>query len=159
MKTTLSSLDQRLNILCRKVQQERRTVMLGLLTGATVCGVWLTSCQHPKIAKTAVQTHHQAPINQTIPVVPSPAFQPPEQAFFPTKSSTQSTHVQTPSDNNGPEAKPVHTDSTPAKHLVVMKGDTLWTISKKAGVSLAALKRSNGLKNDTIRVGQSLRLP
>ncbi len=41
----------------------------------------------------------------------------------------------------------------------VRKGDTLSGISLKHGVSVAELKRENGLKGDTIRTGQTLRLP
>lgn len=132
--------------------------MLGLLTGATICGVWLTSCQHPKVATKVTQTQPQVP-GAAIPVVPSPAFQPAGPTFPASNSPTQRTQVKTPSENKKPEAKPEQPDSRQTKRLVVMKGDTLWTISKKAGVSLAALKRTNGLKNDNIRVGQSLRLP
>lgn len=39
---------------------------------------------------------------------------------------------------------------------VVKKGDTLSSISRKTGVSVAALKKANGLTSDTIRVGQKL---
>lgn len=46
----------------------------------------------------------------------------------------------------------------PTQH-VVEKGDTLSGIAKKYGTSIKALKSANGLKSDTIQVGQKLTLP
>lgn len=43
------------------------------------------------------------------------------------------------------------------KHLVV-KGDTLYSISRKYGVTVQELKKANGLNSNTISVGQSLLL-
>ena len=43
--------------------------------------------------------------------------------------------------------------------VVVRSGDTLATIASRHGVSIAALKRVNGMKGSTIRAGQRLRLP
>ena len=40
----------------------------------------------------------------------------------------------------------------------VVPGDTLGKISKKYGVTVGFIKRSNGLKSDVIRVGQKLRI-
>jgi LysM repeat protein len=42
---------------------------------------------------------------------------------------------------------------------VVQPGDTLFSISQRAGVSVAQLKQANCLASDTIRVGQKLYLP
>ncbi len=41
----------------------------------------------------------------------------------------------------------------------VRRGDSLWTIGKKFGVTVAELKQANGLKSSTIRVGQTLVIP
>lgn len=42
---------------------------------------------------------------------------------------------------------------------IVQKGDTLSGIALRYGTSVRAIKRSNGLQSDLIRVGQRLRLP
>lgn len=41
----------------------------------------------------------------------------------------------------------------------VRNGDTLWSISRRHGVSVADLKAANGMRGDTIHAGDSLRLP
>lgn len=41
----------------------------------------------------------------------------------------------------------------------VKKGDTLYSIAKKAGIGLAELKQLNGMKSDLIYVGQQLKVP
>lgn len=51
-------------------------------------------------------------------------------------------------------SKPV---STPASHIV-KSGETLWGISKATGVPVADIKALNGLKSDTITIGQVLKL-
>ncbi|TWM32253.1 N-acetylmuramoyl-L-alanine amidase XlyA [Bacillus licheniformis] len=45
-----------------------------------------------------------------------------------------------------------------AKTYQVKKGDTLWGISKATGVSVANLKKYNGLKSDLLTIGQTLKL-
>jgi hypothetical protein len=44
------------------------------------------------------------------------------------------------------------------KHYVVRKGDTLGRIAKRTGVSLATLRRINGIEGSTIWAGQKIRL-
>lgn len=41
----------------------------------------------------------------------------------------------------------------------VRRGDTLITVAKRFGVSVASLRRANGMQGSVIRVGQSLRVP
>jgi peptidoglycan lytic transglycosylase D len=45
------------------------------------------------------------------------------------------------------------------KRHKVRRGDTLGKISYKYGVSVSKIKRANGLRSSTIRVGQSLKIP
>lgn len=48
-------------------------------------------------------------------------------------------------------------DTTSTTHTVV-KGDTLWGLAKKYGVSVKALMKANNLSSSTILIGQSLNL-
>jgi LysM repeat protein len=49
--------------------------------------------------------------------------------------------------------------SVETKEYVVQKGDTLTTIAKSHGVTIAELKKANDLTSDDIRVGQKLAIP
>ncbi|MCD5533310.1 LysM peptidoglycan-binding domain-containing protein [Lactobacillus delbrueckii] len=48
-------------------------------------------------------------------------------------------------------------DATSTTHTVV-KGDTLWSLAKKYGVSVSTLMKANNLSSSTILIGQSLNL-
>src|SRR5690606_1667939 len=41
----------------------------------------------------------------------------------------------------------------------VVKGDTLWGISRKYGVSVDAIKQANGMTRDTVVLGTTIRIP
>lgn len=50
--------------------------------------------------------------------------------------------------------------STPStRYHTVKSGDTLWGISRRYGKSVSAIKSANGLRSDTIRSGQRLKIP
>lgn len=49
-------------------------------------------------------------------------------------------------------------DNYSEKTYTVVKGDTLYSISKKANVSVDELKRKNNLKDNSLAIGQTLRL-
>jgi len=51
-----------------------------------------------------------------------------------------------------------HSPTRPRTHTVAA-GETLYSIARRYGVSVADLRQRNGLRSDTIRVGQVLRLP
>jgi membrane-bound lytic murein transglycosylase D len=57
-------------------------------------------------------------------------------------------------DDNGRAAKP----SGKGTYHKVRKGETLGGIAKKYGVSVAQLRRVNGLKGNNIAVGKNLRI-
>lgn len=58
-----------------------------------------------------------------------------------------------------PKVEP--TPPVPRKEMyhTVSSGETLWSISRKYGVSVTALKQENGLKTDVIRLGANLKIP
>jgi LysM repeat protein len=47
--------------------------------------------------------------------------------------------------------------TVPAKHYV-QRGDTLWSIARRYGVSVEYLKKINGLQSDALRVGTYLKI-
>ena len=57
------------------------------------------------------------------------------------------------------QAKPAPAGEPETTVYVVQNGDYLAKISKKFNVTIAAIKRANNLTNDTVRVGQKLKIP
>jgi LysM repeat protein len=64
------------------------------------------------------------------------------------------------------DAPAVYEDTTPspapaasAKVHTVVRGDTLWGIGKKYGVSIDAIKQANGLTSDVAVLGANLQIP
>jgi N-acetylmuramoyl-L-alanine amidase len=60
--------------------------------------------------------------------------------------------------NNVPKSTRVKDSSTSRKHLVV-RGDTLTDIALRYGVSASKIKAANNMKNDTVKLGQTLKIP
>jgi len=81
------------------------------------------------------------PISPNTPV-PQPAPRP--------VTAPQQPVVPSPAGNPSPV--------TPAAYHAVVQGDTLYGISRKYGVSVAEIKRLNGLSANAISVGQQLRI-
>ena len=57
-----------------------------------------------------------------------------------------------------PPSTPSAPSGTSAAHTVV-KGDTLWGLSKKYNVSIDAIKQANSMTRDTVVLGQKLTIP
>ncbi|MDE7111918.1 MAG: LysM peptidoglycan-binding domain-containing protein [Muribaculaceae bacterium] len=50
--------------------------------------------------------------------------------------------------------------AAPESHIhKVVKGDTLYSLSKRYGVSVDAIRQANGLKDSSLRIGQRLKIP
>ncbi|MBK1883271.1 LysM peptidoglycan-binding domain-containing protein [Luteolibacter pohnpeiensis] len=69
--------------------------------------------------------------------------------------------TSTPAPAPTPTYTPAPTPSRPAATTVhtVVKGDTLWGLSKKYKVSVDAIKRANGMTKDTVVLGSKLQIP
>lgn len=57
------------------------------------------------------------------------------------------------------KAAPAAAQAVAGGSYTVQQGDTLSAISRKTGVSVAALQQANGLSDGNIRIGQNLRVP
>lgn len=57
-----------------------------------------------------------------------------------------------------PQKKAVSSPSENVSYHEVGKGDTLMAVSRKYGVSIADLRKMNNLTQDTIKIGQRLRV-
>jgi len=79
-------------------------------------------------------------VNNTPPVVEN----------IPTPSQATQSYSPLPPATVAPPAASTHT---------VMKGDTIWGLTRKYGVSSDALREANNLSSDTIWVGQKLIIP
>ncbi|MEM1296529.1 MAG: LysM peptidoglycan-binding domain-containing protein [Verrucomicrobiota bacterium] len=49
--------------------------------------------------------------------------------------------------------------SSGSRYHTVSRGDTLWGISRRYGVSVSAIKSANKIQSDVVRTGQTLRIP
>lgn len=65
--------------------------------------------------------------------------------------------VSSPPPAPAPAPAPVSKPSV--RYHKVAPGDTLYSLSRKYGVSVSALQKTNGLSGNLIRKGQSLRIP
>ncbi len=77
---------------------------------------------------------------------------PPQGSYFAARSSLPATV---------PAAVPARAVSAPPRSLrhVIVRGETLSGIAERYRVSTTSLRRSNSLKNDSIRIGQVLMIP
>ena len=79
----------------------------------------------------------------------------------PKKNTTTQNNVQNNSGNKNSNTQKKNTGSQPASQTThtVKKGETLSSIAGKYGITIAAIKNANGLKNDRINIGQKLKIP
>lgn len=57
------------------------------------------------------------------------------------------------------KAAPVKSSEGPYREYVVAAGDNLWLIARAFNTSVAKIREMNNLKNDNLRVGQTIKLP
>lgn len=77
---------------------------------------------------------------------------------YPTQAPTQS-YTPPPPPRPAPVQAPAPAPKPQPRYHTVAKGDTLFSVSRRYGVSVGQLKATNGLTSDMIRIGQTLRLP
>jgi len=94
------------------------------------------------------------PPGASVPV-PAPAAAP----ALPSVPSVPSYSSSTPSTYTAPPAPAPYTPAASSSSHVVGGGENLYRISLQHGTSVAAIKSANGLANDTIHPGQTLKIP
>jgi len=77
---------------------------------------------------------------------------------------TESAKVETSTSRSTPTEtvsyKATSTNNTPnPKHITIQKGDTLYSISKKYGVTVYDIQQLNKMDSNTIKIGQKLSIP
>ncbi|MDB6079595.1 MAG: putative endopeptidase p60 [Akkermansiaceae bacterium] len=92
--------------------------------------------------------------NTTAPVTPAPA---PAPAATPRPAPRPA--ASTPAASPAPKPSAPEPIAGSGKVHVVGKGDTLWGIGKKYGVSVDSIKKANGLTKDTVVLGAKLQIP
>jgi peptidoglycan/xylan/chitin deacetylase (PgdA/CDA1 family) len=92
---------------------------------------------------------------------PKPVEEPPpsedEDAEIPPENESPG-NGQPDSSDKEPQHGKIEVPSDKIVEYTVVKGDGLWSISSRAGVSSEALKQWNGLSSDTIYIGQILKI-
>ncbi|CBI22016.3 unnamed protein product, partial [Vitis vinifera] len=76
-----------------------------------------------------------------------------------THSVTEPSQPTDPSHSREPIFKEKEVRESTQKTIDIVKGDTLWGLSRKHGVSIDAIKEANGLTGDTIYAGKKLVIP
>ena len=66
----------------------------------------------------------------------------------------------TPKPAPKPKPKPAPVKAKPSfSYHTVSKGDTLYSLARKFGVSVRSIQQANGMSGTNIRIGQSLKIP
>ncbi|MFK5922182.1 MAG: LysM peptidoglycan-binding domain-containing protein [Verrucomicrobiota bacterium] len=78
---------------------------------------------------------------------------------YPPKSKAAPEPKYTPPPAPAPPKPKPAPKKAEARYHTIAKGDTLWGISRRYKVGIAAIKSANGLSTDLIRPGQTLRIP
>ncbi|QQL44690.1 LysM peptidoglycan-binding domain-containing protein [Sulfuriroseicoccus oceanibius] len=58
-----------------------------------------------------------------------------------------------------PATPPSYSPPAQSTSYTVVRGDSLWKISRKFGVSVGAIQRANGISGSNIQIGQTLKIP
>lgn len=108
----------------------------------------------PKRRKSSRTTKTTKPEPAPAPVVTSKPTPPPVVSSKP-KATPKPVYKPQPKPKPKPPVKPKPSYKT---HTIV-KGDTLYGLSRKYGTSVSSIQKANGISGSNIRIGQTLRIP
>ncbi|MDF2854809.1 MAG: putative polysaccharide deacetylase, partial [Neobacillus sp.] len=89
---------------------------------------------------------------------PKPGTNHPPEEKPPVETPVEEPKEEKPTDPPPPEPKEIVIPENEMIEYKVVKGDTLWSISMRAGVTVEKIKRWNNLPSEVIYVGQILKL-
>ena len=100
------------------------------------------------------------------PARPEPVDEPASEMLYATEpaleeeaSPEMAVNLRTVEESVGAEAsEPAGTEADGAVYHTVKAGDSLWQIARKYGTTVKALKAINNLKDDSLKLGQKLRV-
>ncbi len=127
----------------------------------TSCRRWLENTLLSLEAKGVLEaTRERRPAHYHVAIFPAPYLKYVSQLTGDKKLAERTT--QTKGIKLASASKPNYASVIPVSSgsdYKVRPGDSLWTIAKKHGVTVADLKQANGLRSSTIRPGQTLVIP
>ncbi len=103
----------------------------------------------PTIPSTSTPTKPNTPSSTTKPNTTTPTT---------TTTTNTKPEVITPKPSTGNSSNTTDTRPTGVQYHTVEKGETLYSISKRYGMTVDGLKKLNDLKDNNIKLGQQLRL-
>lgn len=115
----------------------RSSVQFGLLG---LVGVALAACSTARVEPSYQPSYLTPPPKQVVAAPQRPVYQPPPQYQAPPR------YQSAPSQSRG-------------QQITVARGDTLFNLSRRHGVTVSALMSENRLSTTVLSVGQTLRLP
>ena len=131
-------------------------VSLSLLGALSSCTQFTTP--HPTAPPVGPVT--QAGADQYgIPGSPATTYGAPYQPVDPINPPAAQAYPADPLASAEPVNPPIPTPSHGGQAYTVQKGDTLWGLSRRYGVSVDAIRQANSIEGDTIRYGTTIQIP
>lgn len=128
----------------------------------TIPAAFLVSCSNPAPEEPAAPAAAPDANPYGVPGAPLPNYDPNAAAYQPiapiNPPATVPGAAPVPPVNPVSPVAPTAPAAVASSHVVV-KGDSLWGLSRQYNVTVEALQQANGLTNTQINVGQTLAIP
>lgn len=134
------------------------------------CLCFITSCSSHSpggtitVAQTAGYQPNHGPFDSNGNYVDAWADNPPRRRYVSREGKVTSppppvAYTPPPKASAKPKSTPKPKPKATTRSHTVKRGDTLYGLSRKYGVSVSSIQRANKLRNTTIRLGQRLTIP